>query len=1212
MTNPNCTRGFLNTPASFLCLLLLAAAALPGATAADAARRQFNLPASSVEASLKLLSQQSGVEVLYPTNFARGVRTNPVSGNLTPREALEQMLVGTGLSAAQDEKSGALTVRRAPEVPSAKKAAARVESTPASRAASDSAVATEETVMLSPFEVVTDTRGYFSANTMSGTRFNSKLEDLASSMTVITKEQMSDFAMLDINDVFLYTANTEGTGDYTSFNVDSDGNVSDGVSTNPNNANRMRGVGSANISLGNYQMSGLTPVDPLNSDGIEVSRGPNANIFGLGGAGGTVNMIPATANLRRDRTETVARTDSYGGYRFSLDANRILLKNKLALRVNGAFQHDGFVRKPSGVNSVRYNGMVRYQPFKRTTVTASFGYYRMNGNRPNMVPPRDGISYWLESGKPSWNPITRLVTTPTGQNLGPYTSIAALDTMPDYFNANFAGNLRSQIFVDQGGVQLWTNTRLSSTNPYTGGTTYRYVAVSPAAGTIANKFVNQPLFSSVRALSDRNLYDWSEINLNAVNRQMVRTITGNIELEQVAFSTPLHSFIAKFGYLREDASRYNRLIFGGGKNGSTGQTGLLQVDPNTRLLDNTPNPFFGRPFIAADMPVTQWIPQNSETVRIQFAYKLDLPKEKSALRWLGLHELSGYREISHSITRRYTFRDGMASNHEWLTGSRVNQTTDRSLDTSKGFFRYYVGDSVGSNIDYGPPDFLNGNYTFFWGRGPAGPYFPEPATLALLPSADTTGGSSNSNSYIRSAGAVLQSFFLGGRLVTTFGARSDKTYAKRGATGFPILTLPNYDQHDVANLERWADGDYDRNQGNTTTAGLVIRPFSNVAAIRRTREAGGLWGFGASALSGLSFTYNQSNSFNPSGPAEDLLFRRLGNETAQGKDYGFWLNLADGRFIVRANWYEVKQPDQRNGTASTIAQRATYFDIYGQQSYQLQDNATAWVMAQNPAWNNAQVAAEVSRQMGLSLEVLAYLENPFPPIAATQDSRARGKELEINFNPTRYWTVSASGTETEAVTTSVSSSTGEWIAKRMPIWTTIVDQRTNTRWWTTPIGNTTPQAAFATDVLSPYNLLLQQQGKSNPQIRRYHAKVSSNFRLEGITEHKLLRKFNIGGAMRWEDKGAIGYYGVQKLPDIITDLDPNRPIYDNARFYFDAFVGYRTKIWNGKVGANLQLNVRNLQEGGRLQAVGAYPDGTASTYRIVDPRLFILQAKFDL
>src|SRR5215212_5637723 len=61
---------------------------------------------------------------------------------------------------------------------------------------------TDEVVALSPFEVVSDTRGYFSANTMSGTRFNTKLEDLASSLTVVTKEQMTDFAMLDINDIF--------------------------------------------------------------------------------------------------------------------------------------------------------------------------------------------------------------------------------------------------------------------------------------------------------------------------------------------------------------------------------------------------------------------------------------------------------------------------------------------------------------------------------------------------------------------------------------------------------------------------------------------------------------------------------------------------------------------------------------------------------------------------------------------------------------------------------------------------------------------------------------------------------------------------------------------------------------------------------------------------------------------------------------------------
>src|SRR5688572_5665284 len=56
------------------------------------------------------------------------------------------------------------------------------------RVASSDVRAGDETVVLSPFEVVSDNRGYFASNTMSGTRLNTKLEDLASSITVITKE----------------------------------------------------------------------------------------------------------------------------------------------------------------------------------------------------------------------------------------------------------------------------------------------------------------------------------------------------------------------------------------------------------------------------------------------------------------------------------------------------------------------------------------------------------------------------------------------------------------------------------------------------------------------------------------------------------------------------------------------------------------------------------------------------------------------------------------------------------------------------------------------------------------------------------------------------------------------------------------------------------------------------------------------------------------
>jgi hypothetical protein len=42
------------------------------------------------------------------------------------------------------------------------------------------------------------------------------------------------------------------------------------------------------------------------------------------------------------------------------------------------------------------------------------------------------------------------------------------------------------------------------------------------------------------------------------------------------------------------------------------------------------------------------------------------------------------------------------------------------------------------------------------------------------------------------------------------------------------------------------------------------------------------------------------------------------------------------------------------------------------------------------------------------------------------------------------------------------------------------------------------------------------------------------------------------------------------------------------------------------------LNVRNLGENGRLQPIGAYPDGTPLAFRIIDPALYILSVKFDL
>ncbi len=139
-------------------------------------------------------------------------------------------------------------------------------------------------VELSPFEVKgDDSRGYLASNTLSGTRLNSKLEDLAASISVVTKQQLLDTAAVDLNDVFLYETNTEGTGQFSDPTNDARG-VYDNVAGNPQTANRIRGLTAANVARNGFSGTNAIPIDTYNIDSVEISRGPNSNIFGRGDA----------------------------------------------------------------------------------------------------------------------------------------------------------------------------------------------------------------------------------------------------------------------------------------------------------------------------------------------------------------------------------------------------------------------------------------------------------------------------------------------------------------------------------------------------------------------------------------------------------------------------------------------------------------------------------------------------------------------------------------------------------------------------------------------------------------------------------------------------------------------------------------------------------------------------------------------------------------
>jgi hypothetical protein len=1113
----------------------------------------------------------------------------------------------------------------------------------------------EDVVVLSPFQVVADNNGYYSANTMSGTRFNTKLDDLASSITVMTKQQMADFGMLDVNDIFLYVAGTEGTGTYTDFTLDRNGSLADNVQLNPTQANRVRGIAPANVSLGNIETMGRVPVDPIIVDSIEVSRGPNANVFGLGNPSGTVNQVPSSASLQRDTLHTEFRTDSLGGWRTAADFNKVIVKDKFAIRGSAVYQEDAFKRKPSGVKTERYNFMVKAQPFKNTTLSASWFNYHAYGNRPNALPPRDNLSYWIASGMPTWDPVTQQIHK-GGSLVGTFT--AANYNGPDYFTASYLGNDRAHLFIDQNGLGYWAAPRgTTSTVGPTLATLQaaRYLETTAAAGPVfsgtAPRPFNQPLFNTTPTISDKSIYDWSSINLSAPNRFWDKTDTFNVQLDQIFYHSQMQTLALQANFMREDSERWTRNLIGIAND--NGQSGQLMVDINERLLDGRPNPYFLRPYLSVDKPRTVYQPARWDTTRAQLAYRLDLTDREGFLKHLGWFQATAYGEYKYRVNRQYSYRDVITSDTSWLAAGLYRgfqsspSGTPAQVGVTQSHYRFYVGDNVGNNVDYAPVDIQYGTYPFVWGNAATGVFKTENLTLGQG-GADKTGGTFNTRVTLKTLGGVLQNHLLGDRLVTTVGVRHDKTFTTFGNLGNPTNAYLNSDglTFNYAATDAWQPVVYN-NGGQTTNYQAVARPFANTAfANGLAQSAGSANRFFGDLLNNLSVNYNRSDSFLPVQPAQDLFKRLLPNTTGEDKSWGLGLNLFAGKLVIRATRFDNIQRNSQNNDINTMAGRVLRIDfpVTGAgsptPSHNLYANAQRWVKWANPTWSQDQINAEVLKQTGLSADDSNYYSNASPPIGATTDLRSKGTEIEINYNPNRYWTVSGSVTNTKSITTNVSSTLVDWINQRMPIWTTIKDPsisdanaaaegNPNKLWWlhrytqsgTPPTPGTaatytataqTPAENFQAFVGAPFAIIKAQEGKNNPQVRPYSVRVSTSYQLAGISENKHLKRMTLGGALRWEDKGAIGYYGVQTLPAIITDLDPNRPIYDKSHYYVDLFASYKFKLWRDKVDATLKINVRNLGENGRLQPVGAFPDGTIHTFRIIDPQLFIFSASFDL
>jgi hypothetical protein len=1137
-----------------------------------------------------------------------------------------------------------------------------------------------EVVTLSPFEVVSEATGYFQSNTMSGTRLNSKIEDLGQSITVMTKEQMTDFAMLDINDVFDHMASTEGTSSFSLFETDRTGAVVDQVSLDPNNANRVRGIGNANIAFNNIATTGRVPVDPLWMDSLELSRGPNANIFGLGNASGTVNQVPATANLTRDFTRIELRADSYGGWRGSVDVNRMVIENKLSVRASYAYQHTGFIREPSGENARRLSFQLKAQPFKNTSVAVSWYNYKNAAVRPNFTTPRDYYTDWVASGMPGWNPVTRLITLANGQVYGngnvlgsttPYTAA------PTAFITGGADNRSLFRIGAPGESPYWARTRYTNASATNGtapfATTDPFAASDTGIGLLATgasdtyTATQQPLYNSVaRPIDNQSIYDWEEINLAGNSKAWDDVNTFLAQLDQTILNTGKHTLAAQLTFMREDAERLENQPMGPASVNSN--VGQLQVDVNTHNLDGTPNPYFGRPYLKSSEPFLRDRPWLWDTTRAQAAYRLDFTQDEGWTKWLGTQQLLGYYEHKNQENRHYAYRHSALSlDAGWQQkyaalntplGNRTQANVQTIYPIAPGNYArvaelYYVGSTPGGGIEYAPSYFPEGaSVPYVWGPS-SGAMISDVSAIGFTPSPDGGGGGASVNRVIKTMGGLLQSSFLDGKLIGTFGLREDKVFDRNA----PLATLtPDLRAYDFEQSDQWNEG-WRVASGKTKSVSVVARPFRDLGFLRRRVEGGsGPGKLMAEAISGLSLTYNKSDNFIAQGPAFDLFLNQLPNQTGTSKDLGLWLTLLDGKLSIRYTKFDTEQLNLRNGDISTMAQRILRYEGFvANDAWNLRKQATAWLngLGTGGLATDEQIAAAIQMPIEQYKGLQEIAANG--TYAAVNDAQSKGHEVEINYNPNRYWTLSASVTKTQAINTAAGAAVDNYIAARMPIWTTLEDPRfTQTSMTidgvTTPISTSLPTGAtghllwwnimgnpfstqagynatnsaatnFAGNVNAPMAVFRALIGRPRPQVREYSAKVGVKYNLAGISDHKVLKNMSVGGSLRYASKGSIGFYGLGytdgmdlRLPENrILELDPNRPIYSSPETYVDLFVSYSTRLFDDKVRARFQLNVKNVGEsGGSLLQTGAFFDGRPSTFRIIDPRQFILSASFDL
>ncbi len=255
---------------------------------------------------------------------------------------------------------------------------------------------------LSPFEVTgEENTGYRANSTLAGTRIRTDLKDVGSAISVYTEEFLEDLGSTDSGSLLQYTTSGEVAGMEGTYSAAAGGTASDDSDAlrNPNTANRIRGLGGADNTRDYFATD--IPWDSYMVNRVDVLRGANSMLFGLGSPAGIVNATLSDAAFQNEGKAQL-RYGSYGSLRTNVSLNKVLIEDELAIRV-GALREDlGYQQEPAFEEDTRFYTALRWEPKlfgdgATTTLRAKYENGDIESNKPRTTPPQDSISPWFRT-----------------------------------------------------------------------------------------------------------------------------------------------------------------------------------------------------------------------------------------------------------------------------------------------------------------------------------------------------------------------------------------------------------------------------------------------------------------------------------------------------------------------------------------------------------------------------------------------------------------------------------------------------------------------------------------------------------------------------------------------------------------------------------------------------------------------------------------------